>query len=102
MEAVAAAAVAAAVAVHVRKRRMSVTDGDGEADQDDGNERQMHFRPLHVTSEIDGNVTIRLEMFAVGDAPVIAVASAAVLAVGNDAPVGDAPTRAESGGRCYR
>lgn len=75
---------------------MSVIDGDGKADRDGGNERQVDCRPLHVPSETDGNVTRRLEMFAVGDAPVAAVANAAVAAVGNGAPVGDAPTRVES------
>lgn len=100
----AAVAVVVVVAVHETQVPRTATDGDGKVDQDGGNgtmrRRQMDCRPLHVPSETGGNVTRRLEMFAVGDAPV-AVAETAT-AVGNGAPVGGAPTRVESGGRCCR
>lgn len=73
---------------------------DGEGIVADGGNVMWDLRPMHVPSATDGIVTKRLEMLAEDDAPV-AVAAAAT-AVGNGAPVGDAPTRAESGARCYK
>lgn len=71
--------------VHGTKVRLrSTKDGDGTVDREGGG----NCRPMHVPSATGGNVTKRLEMFAVGDALAVAV--------GNGAPVGGAPTRVES------
>lgn len=84
--------------MHGTKVRRPTRGGDGNVDRDGGNvTRQMDCRLLHVPNETDGNVTRRLEMFAVGDA-LVAIA----VAVGNGAPVGGAPTRVESGVRCCK
>lgn len=77
--------------VHGTKVRLrSTKDGDGTVDREGGG----NCRPMHVPSATGGNVTKRLEMFAVGDALAVAV--------GNGAPVGGAPTRVESDVRCCR
>uniref|UniRef100_A0A8D8NPT0 (northern house mosquito) hypothetical protein n=1 Tax=Culex pipiens TaxID=7175 RepID=A0A8D8NPT0_CULPI len=54
-----------------------------------------------VTPRANVMSTERSVAFA-GDGEEVAAAAAAVVAVGNGAPVGDAPTRAESDGRCCK
>lgn len=55
----------------------------------------------HVTPRANVMSTERSVAFA-GDGEEVAAAAVAVVAVGNGAPVGDAPTRAESDGRCCK
>lgn len=99
-EAAADAAVVVVVGVDVARVPMKTTTTKKDGGMDGNGEGAAGGRTVpgwnrHVTPRANVMSTERSVAFA-GDGEEVAAAAVAVVAVGNGAPVGDAPTRAES------